>query len=252
MCFECRLLNRKRNRERGVVCGRVGLDQLRTNCAGLNSLTGSTTERPQCLVHPRLLPPLVLVSFPSFNIISLLPCFVFFHLIATPSIPSLLLSPLLSYFVLSFALCIVTPISSLYLSLLHLFCSLHLSSPCLLSLPTPTCLLASFLILLSPCLSSCFLPSHCLSSPLFSFLLISYPPCSYFLLQVLAKYLQKTKDTVPDICWHADRGSAALRVAQMSTRLMRKKNPQETAIPPTCRAALNQVKPQAKPQLQSP
>lgn len=40
-----------RHRERGVVCDRVGMDQQRTRCAGLNSLTGNTTERPQCSVQ---------------------------------------------------------------------------------------------------------------------------------------------------------------------------------------------------------
>lgn len=155
----------------------------------LCSLAALLSERPQCLVHPCLLPPLLLLSSPLFNIISILPCFVFLHLFATPSAPlfySHLSPPLL--------LCIVTPIS------FYFACFVVFIAPFLLvsSSVTPYSHMSASLSLFPFLPSSLFVfhfisffpTTHTFSSPL-----ISYPPCSYFTLQVLAKYLQKTKDT---------------------------------------------------------
>lgn len=124
-----------------------------------------------------------------------------------PSLTSYLFSsllffpPLVSVFVLSSPFLI-------WLASHSNFSSHLLSPPFLILFPY----LPSFLPSL---LSSVFLPSSLLP-------FISTAILLYFLSQTVAKYLQKTGDTVSDRCWHSDRGAYALKAAQMSTDLMKK------------------------------
>lgn len=112
-------------------------------------------------------------------------------------------------------------------------------------------------------LSPCLVFSHFFPTPsIFSLLLTCVLTTPLFiphlnslpLLSSLEDSSQVPADKMQRAC-QTDTGTLTMvltffRAAQMSTHLM--KNPQKSATPPTCRAALNQVKPQVKPQLQSP
>lgn len=175
-----------RNRERGVVCHRVGMHQYRTHCAGLNSLTGSTTEKPQCSVHHPLLLSFSLFLDP-FLLISFHPHPPFYSLLSSPSLSCpplfIILFPSFSFSLLTFFYCLLSPPSYSYISL-----------SCFLPCP----LLSSFGLL----------SSHLTSSPQFPYL--------------QKKHSQKAVGSGPDRRWYTVRGVDALRAAQMSNRRLKK------------------------------